>query len=76
MKKGMIATIGMFCAASLFAQAFNTTYYAPNGGYGGSVTTTFDDQTTTRHYNQHGMSAGSSTQYNNTFGQPSRARGF
>ena len=46
MKKEMIATIGMFCAASLFAQAFNTTYYAPNGVYGGSSQTTMNGNST------------------------------
>ena len=74
--KEMIMVVGMFCAASLFAQSFNTTYSDPNGGYGRSVTTTFGNQTTTSHFNQYGMPAGSSTQYNNTFGQPQRANGF
>lgn len=31
-KKEMIAVVGSFCVASLFAQAFNTTCYASNGG--------------------------------------------
>lgn len=32
MKKEMIAVVGSFYAASLFAQAFNMTCYASNGG--------------------------------------------
>ena len=45
MKKGMIAVIGLFCAAPLFAQSYNTTYYAPNGGCGGSAQSAFKQNT-------------------------------
>lgn len=39
MKKELIVVAGLFCAAQLFAQSVNTTYYAPNGE---SVHATFD----------------------------------
>ena len=41
MNTAMIAAAGLFCAAPLFAQSFNTTYYTPNGEYGGSVQAPF-----------------------------------
>lgn len=60
MKKEMIAVVGSFCAAALFAQSFNTTYYAPNGGYGGSSQTTRNGNSTrTTFYNQNGSYGGS-----------------
>ena len=37
MNTAMIAAAGLFCAAPLFAQSYNTTYCAPNGGCGGSA---------------------------------------
>ena len=69
MKKEMMATIGMLCAASLFAQAFNTTYYAPNGGYGGSSQTTVNGNSTrTTFYNQNGTYGGSAQTFRTGIG--------
>lgn len=60
MKKEMIAVVGSLCAAPLLAQSFNTTYYAPNGGYVGSSQTTVNGNSTqTTFYSQKGMYGGS-----------------
>ena len=60
MRIGVVTVVGSFCAAALFAQAFNTTYYAPNGVYGGSSQTTVNGNSTrTTFYNQNGMYGGS-----------------
>ena len=60
MKIVVVIGIGVLCAAPLFAQSFNTTYYAPNGGYGGSAQTTRNGNSTrTTFYNQNGMYGGS-----------------
>ena len=68
MKMALMAIASVSCAIPVFAQwSGNTTYYNPNGSYGGSArATTFGNRSTTQHYGANGMPAGSST--TTTFG--------
>ena len=70
MNKATITTVSVFCALPLFAQwSSNSSYYNPNGSYGGSARTTqFGNTTQTTFYNQNGSYGGSARTYSSGSG--------
>lgn len=62
MNKAKIAIVSVFCALPLFAQwSGNTTYYNPNGSYGGLARTKqFGNAVNMSYYNANGSYGGSS----------------